>query len=481
MTRYDYPILPRQEPEGRTVASGKLFSPFANWCVRHVGLALLLLVAASLGVHAQRDSTTESAVISVAASAADSVGPSSPRLIQLKEAVGRGDTNAEAGFWNEVKGNGAPLVEPIVGDTSNVLVTFLYHGDTGTRNVLLFRGVSVSTDLSDNPLSRLSGTDVWYRSYPVLRDARFTYLIGENIDLSAGPQAFMQQLGGFTTDPLNPVRDPAIGDPIPKQPPPFYVHSAVDLPGAPPQPWIEKRPAVPEGTLKRATFTSTLMKNERDIAIYTPSGYSRDEGPYDLIIVFDGDWYLTLVPTPTILDNLIAARKIPPAIAVFVDNPGRSRGSELHCNPTFFDFLANELVPWLHDQYAITLDPSRTVVTGSSAGGLGSACAALFHPEHFGNVLSQSGAYWWAPKDEKPDWAARQFAERGKLPVRFYLNAGRFEATTNILPQNRRFRDVLLSKGYDVHYSEFTGGHEYRNWRGTLADGLIILLGNEAP
>jgi enterochelin esterase-like enzyme len=38
-------------------------------------------------------------------------------------------------------------------------------------------------------------------------------------------------------------------------------------------------------------------------------------------------------------------------------------------------------------------------------------------------------------------------------------------------------RDVLLAKGYEVHYQMFVGGHDYVNWRGTLADGLLALIG----
>ena len=35
--------------------------------------------------------------------------------------------------------------------------------------------------------------------------------------------------------------------------------------------------------------------------------------------------------------------------------------------------------------------------------------------------------------------------------------------------------ELLLAKGYEVHCQQFNSGRDYRNWRGTLADGLIAL------
>jgi len=39
-----------------------------------------------------------------------------------------------------------------------------------------------------------------------------------------------------------------------------------------------------------------------------------------------------------------------------------------------------------------------------------------------------------------------------------------------------RVRDVLQAEGYQVHFQEFAGGHDYLSWRGLLANGLIELM-----
>jgi enterochelin esterase-like enzyme len=57
------------------------------------------------------------------------------------------------------------------------------------------------------------------------------------------------------------------------------------------------------------------------------------------------------------------------------------------------------------------------------------------------------------------------------------MEVGRFDGLVFI---NRELRDILLVKGYPVTYREFYGGHDYFYWRGSLADGLIALLGQNA-
>jgi enterochelin esterase family protein len=64
------------------------------------------------------------------------------------------------------------------------------------------------------------------------------------------------------------------------------------------------------------------------------------------------------------------------------------------------------------------------------------------------------------------------------------MDVGSFEADFMgqggaILESNRHLRDVLLAKGYDVHYQQFVGGHDYISWRGTFSDGLIALIGRD--
>jgi enterochelin esterase-like enzyme len=72
-----------------------------------------------------------------------------------------------------------------------------------------------------------------------------------------------------------------------------------------------------------------------------------------------------------------------------------------------------------------------------------------------------------------------EFKNSKRLPIRFYMEVGVYDLGAAMLGSNREFRDVLQLKGYDVDYHEFAGGHNFVNWRGSLSDGLISILGRK--
>ena len=206
--------------------------------------------------------------------------------------------------------------------------------------------------------------------------------------------------------------------------------------------------------------------------------------PVDLLVLFDGRAYLDYVPTPIILDNLIAEGRLPPTVAVIVGNPDpATRSRELPCHAPFAAFLADELLPWVRANYRVATDPARVTIGGSSYGGLAASYAALAHPELFGRVLSQSGSYWWAPGGERRRTNGSRLTSPRRVPWHhasismsaFTKRARCGEGGPDQIVANWHFRDALRANGYRVAYAEFVGGHDYLCWRGTLADGLLAL------
>ena len=268
----------------------------------------------------------------------------------------------------------------------------------------------------------------------------------------------------------------------------------MELPGSPPQPWLQRPTGVPKGALSEHGFTSEIIRaakpgfdHERRFMIYTPPNYDPNGQPCGLLVLFDGHVYSNPeMPVPVILDNLIAMDKIPPLVVVFVYQSDERDGELWSCSDPFADFVAKELVPWVRKKYQVSREPARATIGGMSAGGLMAAYCGFRHSEVIGNVLSLSGGLGWWPGileerlDEEPGWLTRQFVSGPRLPVRFYLAAGHFEnwfLPYNLLVENRRFRDVLLARGYSVQFQEFSGGHSPVSWRGPFVEGLITLTG----
>jgi enterochelin esterase family protein len=427
----------------------------------------------------------------------------SPRIQTLRHEIESGRKNTDP-FWSEIRERGTPLVEPFGSDTAYQLVTFLWRAVHETRNVIVKGSFAYPVSPTDLALHQLGDSDVWYRTFKFPRGSRFTYSISPNDPMTwDGPRASDRD-ATMQMDPLNPrrLRCPAGASK-------FQCISVAELPKAQSQPWIVRKPDTPQGHVETASIKSSIQTVERGLSVYTPAHYDPSGQPNALLVLFDGPAYL--LPdqgTLATLDELIADSKIPPTVVVFVNNVGSHRLDDMMANSKFADFVVLELVPWIRSRYNVTKNPAQAVVGGYSASGFASAYLALRHSEIFGNVIAQSGAFWWAPDHSEgicgpdwrdsgctnkptdattePNWMAKQYIASPKLPVRFHLDAGTFEVDWygkggDILEQTRHLRDVLLAKGYDVHYQQVDSGHDGLNWRGTIADALIFLLGRSGP
>lgn len=249
--------------------------------------------------------------------------------------------------------------------------------------------------------------------------------------------------------------------------------------------------AAPEsgGDVQEFRIPSRHQKRDRRVWVYTPAGYAASDTGLGLVLAFDGREYTHEIPLPHILDSLIAARVIPPAVAVLIDDStGAARLDDLANRAWFADWITDEVVPWARTRWHLSRDPSRALITGSSAGGLAATYIGLHRPGVFGNVLSQSGAFWRGNEASNAppyEWLAPQAGRRGRVAVRFWLEVGTTEShgalrgsAPSILGANRTMRDALRAKGYALTYVEVPDGvHGYETWAPRLPVGIAGLLG----
>lgn len=412
--------------------------------------------------------------------------PTSSAISGLEADLKTGTADAVKKFWSLVEKSGTPLVESIDGDSNNSLVTFIWRGDPNTRDVLL-QTPYFPFNMGRRRLQQVLGTNVWFKTEKISSDTRFVYRISVNDPrLPVGnPYEWAQFQVPLFNDPLNRKHFTYVIDP---DLPGDYAstQSLLELPLAPKSGFNIFDQNVPHGEVVKTQFKSKILPNERRVWYYTPPGYSSKK-KYPLVIFLDGWDYLNHIPAQNILDNLIAAGKIGPVVAVFVATPVEPgvREKEYYANPKFSELLTNEVLPLIRSRYRVAKGPDKTTIVGLSASAFAGAYTALHHSDKIGNVVMQSPALWWGTDKyfENGEWLIREYGDAKKLNVRFYIEVGKYENQTATMSGGpvplyavRHFGKVLKIKGYHYHYSEFSGTHDYINWRESLSDALIKVL-----
>ncbi|MDU4890110.1 MAG: alpha/beta hydrolase-fold protein [Clostridium sp.] len=391
------------------------------------------------------------------------------KINELRNQIASNNINAVNDFWTRIEKEGTPLIEEIQGDKDNVLVTFVYKETEPIENVLVF-GTIPGYRYSENLMEKLLNTDVWFKTYKVRNDVKFKYNLYLNYQV--GKKNIYKD---SILDPLNPniisfIKDEE--DPESEE----YVYSFVKLANVKPDRWTIPNENVKKGNIVLNRFHSEILDNTRRIWSYTPYGYTKEDTPYNLLVLTDGFDYINWLESQTVFDNLIDGMKIPPTVCVLIET-GKNRNEDLSCSEAFSEFLSTEVMPWVYENYNVTKNPHETVIGGVSLGGLAATYIALKNSNIFGNVLSQSGSYWY-----EEQWLTKEYEKAEKLPINFYLNAGvledrPYDSEPIMMEVINNMRDVLLSKGYNVKYENFYSGHDYLSWGETLATGLIALIG----
>jgi enterochelin esterase family protein len=353
---------------------------------------------------------------------------------------------------------------------------FFFAVDAPSQPSLVIDGVS------GPPMQHLAGSDFWYapaRIEPVGRLHSFHYLVNR------------QKFGG-----------------------------RLDLPAFGPLSYLQ--PGVPSGTLSaKILHTSKIydgMKSE--YWIYVPAQYD-PKTPAALMVFQDGGGYIDRDgnnPTLNVIDNLIAHKRIPVTICVFI-NPGDisaspgtptynfvkaysdkwSRSLKDSMRSTLYDtvsdrygrFLHEEILAEIEGKYNIRKDAYSRAITGLSSGGICSFNAAWQLPDQFSRVISWIGSFTsiqWKEDPSLPD-GGQDYPEKvlreSKRNLRVWLQDGAEDVEIDRYGSwplaNLRMANALKLKGYDFHFRFGPGTHNSGQGAAEFPEEMIWLWRDYDP
>jgi enterochelin esterase family protein len=284
-----------------------------------------------------------------------------------------------------------------------------------------------------------------------------------------------------------------------------------------PAPENEARDNVPKGkvvTFKMALADSKIYPPaglrgttpEREVVVYIPANYVPGT-PAPLLVTHDAMGAHDRAPAPslpTILDNMIADKRLPAMIAVMVmpgggDGPGSQRGLEYDTvSGAYADFIESEVLPRVSKEcnVAFTKDPNARATMGGSSGGAVALSMAWFHPELYRRALIYSGTFTNQRSTPEAPHGAWEYHENfipnsPAKPLRLWLEVGQNDNGANSsgagmhnwVLANLHMAEVLKAKGYAYQFVYAKGaGHVDRPVRAyTVAPALEWLWKDYKP
>jgi enterochelin esterase family protein len=246
---------------------------------------------------------------------------------------------------------------------------------------------------------------------------------------------------------------------------------------------------VAKGRRVSFSFSNAASKyfpgGSRQVTVYIPVGYV-DNTPAPVMVVQDGGQFGPEVMN--VMDNLIAANKIPKMLGVMID-PGANRSVEYDTvSDVYFKFVTEEVLPRVQTDYKVmfTTDPQGRGALGGSSGAPAAMGMAWFGD--FRRLLTYSGSFVNLKSSTMYPHGAWEYGET-LIPMnpvmeglRIFLEVGSNDngntATAasfrNWVLGNMTLAAALKTKGYHYKFIYATGaGHEDIGVRGqTLPEAM---------
>ncbi len=236
-------------------------------------------------------------------------------------------------------------------------------------------------------------------------------------------------------------------------------------------------------TINKEVITSRhLPEGERNLRVYLPPGYN-ELLSYPAVYCQDGEEFFNFGRIATIANQLILDEGVEPFIIVGVDVDKKLRTAEYSPDGDryagYVSFFGEELIPFIEEKYPVRPEPSERIVAGDSLGGSVSLHIALAYPAMFHQVIALSGAFY-------PVSQTLAAAEADLSYLSLYMIVGLQETAYktdsgvyDFVAINREMKQILVSKGAKIVYSEHDGQHVWGFWQTFIPDALTTFLRSE--
>ncbi|MEK5214892.1 alpha/beta hydrolase [Psychrobacillus sp. FSL H8-0487] len=233
-----------------------------------------------------------------------------------------------------------------------------------------------------------------------------------------------------------------------------------------------------KGTIQDISLFSEALQEEMQLLIYLPPNYS-PLYKYSVLIASDGKDYFQLGRISRMADELYEEQAIENIIIVGVPYKNvKDRRDKYHPDgsqfPAYKRFLAQELVPYIDENYPTYQVGMGRSLIGDSLAATVSLMTALAYPNTFGRVIMHSPLV---------NQAVIESVEKYKDVHAFslYHVIGTEEKAvktgdgllTDFITPNRELHNLFKNKGFLTFYDELTGDHTWKLWQPDIKRALL--------